>query len=98
VNYDSNLCSSGRMAQQTIELTFQVGEFTVTKTTTLGGNCLGFAVIESAVENLKSELGDSTLELKHNGDTMLVELWEFDLLELLTGARITAIEPEKEKE
>lgn len=86
------------MAKQTVELTFQVDDYVATKTATVGGNCLGFSVIESAVENVFDDLGGEDGELtltRPNGDTTSVELWEFELKDLLVAARITSIEPDE---
>ena len=100
MNYDPNLTNSGRMADQTVELTFQQWEYTATRTTTVGGNCTGLSVIESAVDNIFDDLGGEDGEIvlsKPNGDTLACELWENKLADMLVGARITAITPEKEE-
>jgi hypothetical protein len=98
MKYDSNLCLCGRMAKQTVELTFQVDDYFAKHTTTIGGNALGFSVIESAVENVFDDLGgeDGELKLKRaNGDELLCELWEHELKDMLVEARITSIKPDK---
>ncbi len=100
MNYDPNLTCSGRMADQTVELTFQQWEYTATRTTTVGGNCTGLSVIESAVENIFDDLGGKDGEIilsKPNGDTLSCELWEAKLADMLVSARIVSITPEKEE-
>ena len=100
MNYDPNLTCSGRMADQTVEMTFQQWEYTMTKTAVVGGNCRGLSIIECAVENLFDELGgeDGEITLTNaNGDTLSCELWETKLEDLLVGARILSITPQAEE-
>lgn len=85
------------MATQTVELTFQQWEYTATKTTTVGGNCTGLGVIESAIDNIEEELGydDGEIILTNAaGDTLRCELWENKLEDMLVCARIIAIKPD----
>jgi len=100
MNYDPNLTTSGRMATQTIELTFQQWEYTATFTTTVGGNCRGYNIFDAAIDNVFEDLGGEDGEMtlkKENGDTLAVELWEDDIMkDMLVGARIVAIEPKKD--
>jgi len=99
MNYDPNLTNSGRMATQTVELTFQQWEYTATETTTVGGNCTGLDVIESAIENIEEELGydDGEIILTNaDGGTLVCELWEEKLKDMLVCARIVAITPTPE--
>lgn len=101
MNYDPNLTNSGRMATQTVELTFQQWEYTATKTTTVGGNCTGLDVIESAIGNIEEELGydDGEIILTNAaGDTLGCELWENKLEDMLVCARIVAITPTPESD
>lgn len=89
------------MATQTVELTFQQWEYTTTKTTTVGGNCTGLDVIESAIGNIEEELGydDGELILTNAaGDTLGCELWEHKLEDMLVCARIVAITPTPESD
>jgi len=84
------------MATQTVELTFQTWEYSVTKTTTVGGNCTGLSVIEAAIGNIKDELGGDDGELiltNAAGEELASELWENKLEDMLVCARIVAIEP-----
>ncbi len=100
MNYDPNLTKCGRMAEQIVELTFQQWEYSATRTATVGGNCTGMSVIECAVDNLFDELGGEDGEIilsKPNGDTLSCDLWEHKLADMLVGARIVAITPEKEE-
>jgi len=56
MNYDPNLVFCGRMATQTVRLTFGVWEYRKTIDITVGGNCRGLGVIEAAVENAYDQL------------------------------------------
>jgi hypothetical protein len=101
MNYDPNLTNSGRMATQTVELTFQQWEYTATKTTTVGGNCTGLDVIESAIGNIEEELGYDAGEIiltNAAGDTLGCELWENKLEDMLVCARIVSITPTPESD
>lgn len=49
MNYDPNLTNSGKMAVQTVKLTFASWEYRAERTVEVGGTCKGFSVIESAV-------------------------------------------------
>lgn len=101
MNYDPNMTNSGRCARQTVELTFQMREYSKTITTTVGGNCTGLSVIQSAVENVIEELGgeDGAIVLeKPNGDTLECDMWDTDLEEILVSARITEIVPDGDVE
>jgi hypothetical protein len=49
MNYDPNMTNSGRMAKQTVRLTFGMWEYRKTMEVEVGGNCTGLAVIECAV-------------------------------------------------
>ena len=89
------------MATQTVELTFQTWEYSVTKTTTVGGNCTGLSVIEAAIGNIEDELGGDDGELiltNAAGEELASELWENKLEDMLVCARIVAIEPTLEDE
>lgn len=101
MNYDPNFTSSGRMATQTVELTFQTWEYSATKTTTVGGNCTGLSVIESAIGNIEDELGGDDGELiltNAAGEELGAELWENKLEDMLVCARIVAITPTPESD
>ena len=94
MNYDPNLTNSGRIATQTVELTFQQWEYTAIKTTPVVGNCTGLDVIEFAIDNIWEELGYDKGEIiltNADGDTLSCELWENKLEDMLVCARITAI-------
>jgi hypothetical protein len=100
VNYDPNYTNCGRNAKQTVEMVFQQWDYTLTKTSVVGGNCTGIDVIRSAVNILDDELGanDGQITLTNPaGDTLQVELWEHPLEEMLVSARITDIQPEPEE-
>lgn len=99
MNYDPNLTTSGRMATQIVELTFQQWEYKATKTTTVGGNCNGLSVIECAIGNIEKQLGydDGEIILTNaDGGTLGCELWENKLEDMLVCARIVAIMPTQE--
>ena len=56
MNYDPNLTNSGRMAMQTVRLTFGLWEYRREMEVQVGGNCTGLTVIESAVEQAYEKL------------------------------------------
>ncbi|WP_417786712.1 DUF5406 family protein [Stutzerimonas xanthomarina] len=49
MNYDPTLTCSGRMAKQTVRLTFGLWEHRKTMEVEVGGNCTGMTVIDCAV-------------------------------------------------
>lgn len=96
LNYDPNLTNCGRMVTQTVELTFQLWEKSKTMVTTVGGNCTGLDVIETAINNIEDELGGEDGEIiltNGEGDELQCELWDNNLKDMLVCARIIAIEP-----
>lgn len=109
-NYDPNMTSSGRMAVQTVELVFQLWDYKATYVQTVGGNCTGLTVIETAVSNVYESLPNSELvseeddcaELKLTkigGDEILTccdedERGEDWLRDMLVSATIISIEPD----
>jgi hypothetical protein len=100
MNYDPNLTNSGKMADQTVELTFQQWTAKATFKTVVGGNCTGLSVIECAIDNITEKLeedGGVIVLKKPNGDTLECELWECELEKMLVCARIIAIKPEGKK-
>ncbi|EHP6162777.1 DUF5406 family protein [Escherichia coli] len=56
MNYDPNLTSCGRMAKQTVRLTFGLWEYRETFEVTVGGNLTGLDVIEVAIESVYESL------------------------------------------
>ncbi|EFJ8857328.1 DUF5406 family protein [Escherichia coli] len=56
MNYDPNLTSCGRMAKQTVRLTFGLWEYRETFEVTVGGNLTGLDVISCAIESLYATL------------------------------------------
>lgn len=78
MNYDPNLTNSGRMAKQTVRLTFAQWEYRKTIETEVGGSCTGLTVIECAVDNVYESLpedhhGCVYLEMEEtngSGDTL----------------------------
>ena len=96
-NYDPNLTNCGKCAEHTVELTFQMWDYTKTIRTTVGGNTRGLSVIECAVENIEEDLGgeDGRIVLKRRGGaTLECELWEEKLSDMLVAARIVSIKPD----
>jgi len=49
MNYDQNLVLCGRMAVQTVRLTFGVFDYRAVMEVEVGGNCTGMTVIDCAV-------------------------------------------------
>ena len=56
MNYNPNLTNSGRMAKQTVRLTFAMWDYRHTTEVVIGGNCTGLTVIEAAVERCHTDL------------------------------------------
>jgi hypothetical protein len=67
MNYDPNMTLSGRMAKQTVKLTFQMWESKAEIIEVVGGNCTGLTVIDCAVGNAYEGL-----DLDHYGDTEII--------------------------
>lgn len=107
MNYNPNLVNCGRMARQTIRLTFGMWDYRAEKETTVGGNCLGLEVIETAVENVYDRLPEDShgyevkeIILKNNAGDELICRDDEDraddwLKEMLVKAEIVAIEEDK---
>lgn len=104
MNYDPNLCYSGRMAKQTVRLTFGVWEYRATMDVQIGGNCRGWTVIDTAVDAAFEKLpgGDyprivltkaDGSELECSDDEDRCEDW---LKDMLISAEILSIEPDVE--
>ena len=102
MNYDPNMTSSGRMAKQTVRLTFGCWDYRKTVETVVGGNCTGFNVIDTAVgrvyEELPEERGAVYIVLERGDDTLYCdadeERGEEWLRDMLIAAEIVAIEPD----
>lgn len=60
MNYDPNLTNSGRMAKQTVRLTFGVWDYRKMFEVEVGGNCTGLTVIDAAVGKVLQELPVTT--------------------------------------
>ncbi|OSK92289.1 hypothetical protein ECXG_00799 [Escherichia coli TA447] len=103
MNYDPNLTSCGRMAKQTVRLTFGLWEYRETFEVTVGGNLTGLDVISSAIESLYATLPYEEVEderdiiatiniggLECKDENLSGELW---LAGMLISAEIISIEP-----
>lgn len=106
MNYDPNLTNSGRMARQTVKLTFGKWMYRAEHSVLVGGNCTGLTVIESAVsallQTLYGERKFATIILTNESGVQLVcadeELDHEDWLkDMLIGAEIIAIEAQPEE-
>lgn len=101
MNYDPNLTCSGRMAKQTVKLTFQQWDFTAEIEQVVGGNCTGLSVIDCAVtmacDELEIEGGALFIPLA-NADGEVLQCSDDDhrgedwLKNMLVRAEITSIE------
>ena len=107
MNYDPNLVFCGRMAKQTVRLTFGIWKYRKTVEVTIGGNCRGLNVIDAAVESYYDQLPDT----EHASDCKRIflqdengsELESSDdegeeeefLKNMLISAEIIDIQPEK---
>lgn len=69
MHYDPNLVSDGKMASQTVRLTFGMWDYRAEKEAVIGGNCLGLDVIETAVEDVYERLPES----KHGEKELVLE-------------------------
>lgn len=58
MNYDPNMTNSGRMANQTVNLTFQKWGYKAEMVEVVGGNCTGMTVIDCAVGNAYESLSE----------------------------------------
>ncbi|CAI2419414.1 DUF5406 domain-containing protein [Serratia liquefaciens] len=111
MNYDPNLTLCGRMAKQTVRLTFGQWQYRTSMEVVVGGNCNGLSVIECAIGLAYEQLGEIPFFNDDTGedDVMAVinvgELQCMDeclegedwLKEMLIGAEIINIEPEAEQ-
>lgn len=110
MDYDPNLTNSGRMAKQTVRLTFGLWEYRKSFEVEVGGNCTGLTVIDAAVGKVLEELptaawGDdevSVIVLDKTVDGELDQLEVEDeelkyddwLKDMLIAAEIVAIRPD----
>ena len=106
MNYDPNLVFCGRMATQTVRLTFGQWEYRMTMDVNVGGNCRGLSVIEAAVERAYDELPDAPhaseakIIILTNADGERLDCEEDDedwLQNMLIAAEIIDIRPAKHK-
>lgn len=105
MNYDPNLVLCGRMANQTVRLTFGLWGYRAEKETVVGGNGLGLEVIETAVEAVYDSLpedvsGSKEIVLKNDAGKELQECDGEDvgsdwMKDMLVKAEIVAIEEDK---
>lgn len=108
INFDPNMTMCGRYADQRVRLTFGLWDYRKSITVTVGGNCTGLTVIESAItialETLleKHERYAQIVMTNAAGDTLETddeddhgEEW---LGKMLISAEIISIEPEKKSE
>ncbi|ENU6056635.1 DUF5406 family protein [Escherichia coli] len=107
MNYDPNLTLCGRMAKQTIRLTFGLWKYRETFEVTVGGNLTGLDVISCAIESLYATLPYEEVEDERTGGTDIMatinigELicqdedlsGELWLAGMLISAEIISIEP-----
>lgn len=106
INYDPNLTNSGRMARQTVRLTFAMWEYRKTIDVEVGGNCTGLTVIDTAVESAYLRLEDSefcrgpVIFLESSEDGSFLECTDDDekgedwLKGMLINAEIISIAPD----
>jgi hypothetical protein len=102
MNYDPNLVSCGRMARQSVKLTFGCNDYRAEMVLDVGGNCQGMSVIDTAVDSAYDKLlndddvGTITL-IRENGDTLECsddeDRQEDWLRGMVVGAEILSIMP-----
>ncbi|MBB7313003.1 DUF5406 family protein [Escherichia coli] len=103
MNYDPNLTLYGRMAKQTVLLTFGLWEYRETFEVSVGGNLTGLDVISCAIESLYATLPYEEVEderdiiatiniggMECKDENLNGELW---LAGMLISAVIISIEP-----
>lgn len=105
MNYNPNMTCSGRMAKQVVRLTFGQWEFRKTIDVTVGGNCTGLGVIDSAVgiafDKLDSDgySGVFIVMGRADGETLRVqddeERGDDWLKDMIISAEIVSIEESK---
>lgn len=106
MDYDPNLTNSGRMAKQTVLLTFGMWKYRAERTVTVGGNCTGLDVIKAAVGSAYEDLEYDTYKGKEYARITLTDAegseiecvdedWKCEdwLADMLISAEITAIVP-----
>lgn len=102
MNYDPNLTLCGRVALQTVRLTFGLWTYRRQIEVQVGGNCTGLSVIDTAVESAYEQLlGDhpvACIEMTDaEGNTLSTcddEERDYEWMkDMLVAAEITAIEP-----
>lgn len=111
MDYDPNLTNSGRMATQTVRLTFGTWKYRTERTLTVGGNCTGLDVIKAAVGRAYEALEYHTYKGKDYSRITLADAdgnelecededWKGEgwLADMLIGAEITDIVPDEEND
>lgn len=110
MNYDPNMTLCGRMARQTVRLTFGQWQYRGSFDVAVGGNISGLSVIRSAVENLYESLPFISLyndETGENDEIAVIHIGKLActdedlrgdgwLGDMLISAEIISIEPEVE--
>lgn len=108
MNYDPNYTLCGRMAKQTVRLTFGLWKYRTSMDVVVGGNCTGLSVIEYAVELAYEQLssvpffngdtgGNDEMSVIHIGNLQCMDddlRGEEWLKDMLISAEIINIEPE----
>lgn len=108
MNYDPNYTLCGRMADQTVRLTFGQWEYRTTMDVVVGGNTNGLSVIECAVDFAYEKLETIPFfndETGENDEMAVIHLGNLEckdddlrgeewLKDMLIGAEIINIEPE----
>lgn len=113
MDYDPNLTNSGRMAIQTVRLTFGLWESRKEIEVKVGGNCTGLAIIDAAISNAYDKLerrsiygsdgSYAVMYFEHpvTGDSLECEDEEDEdeewLKDMLIKAEIVDIQPDERK-
>lgn len=110
MNYDPNMTLCGRMAKQTVRLTFGQWQYRGSFDVVVRGNITGLDAIRSAVENLYEDLPSVPLFNDETGENDEMAMIHFGKLvctdedlrgdgwlgDMLISAEIISIEPEVE--
>lgn len=108
MNYDPNMTMCGRLAKQTVRLTFGQWEYRETFEVTVGGNLTGLDVISCAVESIYESLPCEKILNMDAGEMDIVATIQIGELEcmdedvlgeewlagMLIAAEIISIEPD----
>ena len=101
IDFDPNMVLCGRMVIQTVMLEFGTRTYRKTFEVQVGGNCTGFDVIESAIEQVYEDLLDendcASIEFENDEDSLGVDLVDSEDLKayLISASIVGYVKEEK---